>query len=45
MLYPCDPFFIFIIIFTMINLTNTDTLYFLECVLLLLDDKVDEECE
>ena len=42
---PCDLFFIFIIIFTVISLMNTDTLpYFLECVLLLLDDNVDEEC-
>ena len=44
MWYPCDAFFIFIIIFTMINLMNTDTfvldLYFLECVLLFLDDNV-----
>ena len=43
---PCDLFFIFIIISTMINLVNTDKLsYFLECALLLLDDKVDEGCE
>ena len=43
---PCDLFFICIVIFTMINLTTTDTLsYFLECVLQLLDDNVDEECE
>ena len=47
--YPCDLFFISIIIFTMINLTNTDALVlflvFLECVLLFLDDNVDEKCE
>ena len=42
----CDLFFICIIIFTMINLTTTDTLsYFLKCALPLLDDNVDEECE
>ena len=42
MSYPCDLFFIFILIFTMINLMNTDTLsYFLERVLLLLGDNVD----
>ena len=42
----CDLFFIFIIIFTMINLMNTEALvYFLEFVLLFLDDNVDEEFE
>ena len=37
----CDLFFIFII-----TLQNTSSFaYFLEYVLLLLDDNVDEECE
>ena len=38
---PFDLFLIFILIFTMINLMNTDT----ECALLLLDDNGDEKCE
>ena len=47
---PCYLFFIFIIIFTMINLMNTDPLvlfliFYLECALLFLDDNVDVECE
>ena len=52
MSYIFDLFFIFIFIFTLINhynLVNTDALvffaYFLEYVLLFLDDNVDEECE
>ena len=42
----CNLFFIFIIIFIMINRMNTDTCsfaYFLEYVLLFLDDNVNEE--
>ena len=45
----CDLLFIFIIIFTMINLMNTDALVvfliFLEFVPPFLDYHVDEECE
>ena len=43
---PMRSIFHFIIIFTIINLMNTDILScFLECVLLLLNDNVDEKCE
>ena len=41
----CDLFFIFIIIFTMINQPTCSFPYFLEYVLLFLDDTVDEEGE
>ena len=48
MSYRCDLFFIFIFIFIIINRMNTEPCffaYFLEYVLLFLDDKVSEECE
>ena len=48
--YLCDLFFIFILIFIVVNhiISETDTsylAYFLECILLFLDDKVNEEGE
>ena len=48
MSYLCDLFFIFIFIFIMINRMNADTCsfaYFLEYVLLFLNDNVNEEYE
>ena len=51
MLYLCESIFIFLFIFIMINCISHECrhacclAYFLEYVLLLLDDNVDEECK
>ena len=49
MLYMCDPFFIFSLIFIVINnLIKTDALvfvYFLEYLLLFLEDSLDDKSE
>ena len=45
MSYLCDVFFIFIIIFIMINRHTCSFAYFWEYVLVLLDDNVGEKCE
>ena len=44
MLYLCDLFFIFTFNFITINHTGIHVWYFLEYVLLFLDDNMDEEC-
>ena len=48
MSYLYELFFVLIFIFIMINCEYRHTCscaYFIECVLLFLDDNVDEECE